>query len=138
MCAVSDDHARLGGSVTTQTTQTDLWTVTHRGDRTERAWWQLKGEALTQVVLERRERGCDCEAPPWFSEPGEWPMRILLAHNPGCATIRTPERETVLPLHEEGPEPYPYAQGGIIRGGPQITIIGEGPVHTALLREEGR
>lgn len=34
---------------------------------------------------ERATIGCTCDAPPWFSQPGEWPLQIMLVHNPGCA-----------------------------------------------------
>lgn len=62
----------------------DLWSINPRGDDSSTAWHAAKDRALQAVRVVRRDEGCNCEAPPWVSPPGEWPLRIRLDHHPDC------------------------------------------------------
>jgi hypothetical protein len=71
---------------------TNLWTIeAPRPGADMRDWSAKKDEALRAIVLERQEMECTCEAPPWVSPPGEWPMKIVLVHNDDCGTPVEPD-----------------------------------------------
>ncbi len=73
--------------------ETDLWTIPepHHLAATLAEWWAQTDETLRVVAAERRANGCDCDAPPWFSPPGEWPMKVLLSHAEDCGNAPTYE-----------------------------------------------
>jgi hypothetical protein len=84
---------------------TDLWTIeAPEGvgrDENERVWWDKKSAVLPVVAQERQANGCTCEAPPWFSPPGEWPMKVMLTHNPDCVLDPSSTPKTRAPTYEE-------------------------------------
>ena len=71
--------------------RTDRWTILEPVASPGWAWRERKSVFMDGLAADRRSRGCDCEAPPWFSPEGEWPIHVMLAHSLSCAYNTLPE-----------------------------------------------